>query len=84
MTKENINIHYDMRKPRVSLVRNAVSITTNLLNGDTLFIKIEDFDDAYRIGREIIDAALAAASKSQEDAKSYSSSTDKASQSPPE
>ena len=83
MTKENINIHYDMRKPRVSLVRNAVSITTNLLNGDTLFIKIEDFDDAYRIGREIIDAALAAASKSQEDAKSSSSSTDKASQSPP-
>ena len=84
MTKENINIHYDMRKPRVSLVRNAVSITTNLLNGDTLFIKIEDFDDAYRIGREIIDAALAAASMAQEDAKSSSSSTDKASQSPPE
>ena len=84
MTKENINIHYDMRKPRVSLVRKAVSITTNLLNGDTLFIKIEDFDDAYRIGREIIDAALAAASMAQEDAMSSSSSTDKASQSPPE
>ena len=84
MTKEHLNIHYDMRKPRVSLVHNTVSITTNLLNGDTLFIRINDFDDAYRIGREIIDAALAAASKSQEDAKSSSSSTDKASQSPPE
>ena len=84
MTKENINIHYDMRKPRVSLVHNTVSITTNLLNGDTLFIRINDFDDAYRIGREIIYAALEAASKAQEDAKSSSSSTDKASQSPPE
>ena len=84
MTKEHLNIHYDMRKPRVSLVHNTVSITTNLLNGDTLFIRINDFDDAYRIGREIIDAALAAASKSQEDANSASSSTDKASQSPPE
>lgn len=82
MTKENINIHYDIQKPRVSLVRNAVSITTNLINGDTLFIKIEDFDDAYRIGREIIDAALAAASMAQEDAMSSSSSTDKSSQSP--
>lgn len=84
MSREHLNIHYDMRKPRVTLVHNTVSITTNLINGDTLFIRINDFDDAYRIGREIIDAALEAASKAQEDAKSSSSSTDKASQSPPE
>ena len=71
-----------MRKPRISIVRDTVNIVANLPNGDTLLIKIEDVDDAYRIGREIIDAALEAASRIQEESKSSSSSTYKSSQSP--
>ena len=74
--------NYNIRKPRISIVRDTVNIVANLPNGDTLLIKIEDVDDAYRIGREIIDAALEAASRIQEDAKSSSSSTYKSSQSP--
>ena len=74
--------NYNMRKPRISIVRDTVNIVANLPNGDTLLIKIEDVDDAYRIGREIIDAALESASRIQEESKSSSSSTHKSSQSP--
>jgi len=74
--------NYDMRNPRISIILDVVNIMTELSNGDTLLIKIKDIDDAYRIGREIIDAALTAASRIQDDAKSSSSSTYKSSQSP--
>jgi ArsR family metal-binding transcriptional regulator len=74
--------NYNIRKPRISIVRDTVNIVANLPNGDTLLIKIEDVDDAYRIGREIIDAALESASRIQEESKSSSSSTHKSSQSP--
>lgn len=75
--------YHTVRRPRVSRTNSGICITCNKPNSDVLIISMEDHDDAYRVGTELIEAAIEAADKRQS-TETSSSSTDIASQSPQE